>query len=277
MVARKYRLLHIGRVLLDWSNPQPGGIRGFLRTRVARYLEWNQRLLLDPWLRYQPAIAALNESHPRPSRILDAGSGGYGLAHFVHLPVVGVDVRFSVDEMAVFPSPIQPVLASAPELPFRDAAFDAVVSMDMLEHVPSSMRFAALEELFRVSRALIIIGFPYGQASSDHDKRALIEELRRGIAPLWREEHVRNGLPGQQVHDRILEIARNSAPRWDVGWFSHEGLVGLQLRWKLQLMLGVDSRLRGVILAPLYLVHARGRRARGYRRVYVIRRAANTV
>jgi len=187
---------------------------------------------------------------------------------------VGVDVRFSRDEMGRFPSPIQPVLASAPELPFRNASFDAVVSMDMLEHVPPSMRFAALRELFRVSREAIVIGFPYGEASAEYDRRALIEERGRGIAPPWREEHVRNGQPGQEVHDQILDLARNSASPWDIGWYGHEGLIGLQLRWRIQLMLGVASRLRGIILAPLYFVHAHGRRARGYRRVYVIRRGA---
>lgn len=270
MVANS-RLVALARRLLDWGNPRPSGVRGFLRIRAAAYLSWNRRLLLDPWLRYHPAISVLKRMDCSVSRILDAGSGGYGLAYFLRRPVVGVDVQFSRGDMRSFPSPIEPVRASAVALPFRDRAFEAVVSMDMVEHVPASMRGTALEELFRVSGGLLVIGFPFGSASSEHDRRALAEERRSGDAPLWREEHVSNGLPGQEVHDKILELARSSSIHKEADWFGHEGLLGLRVRWRLQRLIGANSRIRGMVLAPLYFVHARGRRRRAYRRVYVIR------
>lgn len=52
------------------------------------------------------------------------------------------------------------VVADATRMPFEDNAFDAVVSLDMLEHVPGELRATAVAEMARVARLAVVIGCP---------------------------------------------------------------------------------------------------------------------
>lgn len=247
------------------------GMRARLRSWLRGYLEWNRRLILDPWLRYHPVLPLVRNPWDNSERLLDLGSGSVGLAFFLQRPVVAADPTFSMSDLRRFPAPIGPVRASATHLPFRDGAFRGVVSIDMLEHIPKQLRAQAIQELFRVSRDLVVVGFPYGDLSAAFDREALAEENRLGVAPLWREEHVRNGVPGFEEHELILDAVRQSSRSRSVAWFGQEGLFGLRLRWRLQFLVGRDSRLYGLVFVPLYAIHARGVRQRAYRRFYVSR------
>src|SRR5437773_7794299 len=137
---------------------------------VRRYLAWNRGLLLDPWLRYHPAMSLLRKSRAAGRlRILDVGSGNAGLAHFLQAPVVSVDVQFSKTEFTARGAKRIPVRGSAASLPFRDRSFDAVVCMDTLEHLPRFVRGAAVQEIFRVARNLVVVGAPFGPQSHEFD------------------------------------------------------------------------------------------------------------
>jgi len=262
--------LSLVRDILHWSEPEVQGLRGrFVRT-LRRYLDWNRQLLLDPWLRYLPVVEILRHSLFRKSpRVLDVGSGAAGLAHFLRRPVTGVDLEFPRAELSRFLSALMPVRASATNLPFRDSSFDAVVSMDLLEHLPRSRRTTAVRELFRVARDLLIFGFPYGEKSAAFDSEALREERARGVRLGWREEHVRHGVPGDELHREVLAALSELRPEMRLTWFGQEGLLGLRLRWKLQFFVNKDSRLYGGIFGPLYWIHARSRPRKSYRRIYV--------
>ncbi len=262
----------LGRSILGWDRVGARGARARLRQVIRRYLEWNRGLLLDPWLRYLPAVKMLRDGLAgQPARLLDVGSGAAGLAYFLRQPVVGVDIFFQRAELARFASPLVPVRATATRLPFRDASFDAAVSMDTVEHLPPSERLRAIHELFRVARKLVIVGFPYGETSAAFDCEALLVEQHKGVALGWREEHVRHGVPGKELHAAILEAAKDLHPDVRLAWFGHESLQGLRLRWKLQFLVNKDSRAYGAMFAPLYWLHARGHRKRPYRRIYVAR------
>jgi SAM-dependent methyltransferase len=264
------RVVGLARRLLDWENSTSRGPRGLIRGIVKSYLTWNRTLLLDPWLRYSIPVRVLRSMFKeRTIRILDVGSGNAGLAHFLDKEVVGVDVRFSIQEFVRLRPPLLPVRASATMLPFRNRSFEAVVSMDLLEHLPHGDRPPAIAEMFRACRSLVILGFPYGRLSQEFDREALVEEMRRGGPPDWREEHVLNGLPTEEVHQAILEEA-NRRPGTTVRWRSHEGLRALRLRWKLAFLVPKSSRLYGPIHYPLYAIHSRLRPRTAYRRIYVV-------
>jgi SAM-dependent methyltransferase len=64
------------------------------------------------------------------------------------------------------------VIGSGMELPFPDGAFDCVVSLDTLEHVPAAARPVLLAEMRRVSRAAALFIGPIHR-----EETALAEEL----------------------------------------------------------------------------------------------------
>ncbi len=265
----------ITRRLLDWGGTGRRGPRSYLRRIARQYLAWNRSLLLDPWLRYSAAIRIIRATFKgsEPS-ILDVGSGNAGAAYFLRSEVVGIDCEFSREELSRLQAPLQPVKASAANLPFRDRSFDVVVSMDLLEHLPTSIRSLAVAEMLRTTRCLIILGFPFGPRTQKFDELALSEERLRGTPPDWREEHVSRGIPGDEIHRDILDRARRRNAT-EVLWFPHEGLNGLRLRWKLQFLVPRSSRVYGLINYLLYRIHSRGRPRFAYRRVYVIRLAGS--
>jgi ubiquinone/menaquinone biosynthesis C-methylase UbiE len=53
--------------------------------------------------------------------------------------------------------------ADAVRLPFADNAFDAIVCMEMLEHLPEAIYQSTLSELLRVSRSYVLITVPYSE------------------------------------------------------------------------------------------------------------------
>ena len=189
-------MMGIVRGVLNRNAPEEKGIRGRIRRAIRSYFRWNRQLLLDPWMRYTLAVSAIRvHLRHRGALVLDVGSGPQGLARFLRRTIVGVDIGFGGEVEKSTESFLLPVRASATHLPFRDRSFDAVVSMDMLEHIPRSDRPRAVSELFRVGRSLVVLGFPFGKASQDFDETALQEEKFRGLALNWRTEHVGYRLP----------------------------------------------------------------------------------
>ena len=80
--------------------------------------------------------------HP-VSRILEVGSGPNGLGKFMAVRFVGCDENFPWA-----PGPhVVPVVGSALRVPFRDAAFETVLSMDMPEHIAPDQRARAVAEM----------------------------------------------------------------------------------------------------------------------------------
>lgn len=55
------------------------------------------------------------------------------------------------------------VQSDAAQIPFEDNAFDAIVSMEMLEHIPVSSYRSTLNELIRVAHKYILITVPYNE------------------------------------------------------------------------------------------------------------------
>ncbi|MEI7593265.1 MAG: class I SAM-dependent methyltransferase [Actinomycetes bacterium] len=163
----------------------------------------------DRYGRYGAIVRALRSSlGPGPIRVLDVGDSAGHLHTFDgELMVIGIDITVVTERLA------GAVVAQADgtRLPFADDSFDAVVSSDVLEHVPPAGRPAFLAELQRVSRDLVIIAAPF-----DTPGVAGVEELVRTYALLTLgteqpqlDEHRANGLP---------DLAATTELFRDVGW-----------------------------------------------------------
>jgi len=148
--------------------------------------------MLNHLVRYEPVVRLVREVSGK--RVLEVGSGSEGLARWLgdEREVTAVDLAFS-DQRAAG----ERVTADARALPFPDAAFDVVVALDLLEHVPPSDRPRVLGELARTARLRLIVGCPTGEAALDVDRRLARMLDRRGesYGGSWLEEHLEHGFP----------------------------------------------------------------------------------
>jgi hypothetical protein len=136
----------------------------------------------DTWERHALAAQLVGS----PGTLLDVGGGGL-LGRF--LP--GTEVTI------VNVEPPADVLLVGAELPLADASFDAVTSIDVLEHVPSVERAAHVAELRRVAQRRVVLTTPLGTPEHVEAERDLAEwhETVTGRRHRYLDEHLRHGLP----------------------------------------------------------------------------------
>lgn len=170
-----------------------------------------ESVLLNWVVRYQPVVAFL-ERLPASSAVLEVGSGAVGLGCLYGDSFVGCDVEFGGP-----PRPrLQPVIASALQLPFADRAFPAVVCLDVLEHVPPSQREALLGELVRVARQTVILAFPRGDGARRADASlARCYHVLRRTQPDWLPEHLTWPLPSRREVEMLLDSSSLSYTQQD--------------------------------------------------------------
>jgi len=100
--------------------------------------------------------------------ILDIGCGDGRLCQVIRRKqecfLVGVDLSMTALRRAPGPK----CCASAAYLPFRDRAFDLVISTEMLEHLPEEIYRRALKEISRVARDSILISVPNKENLSEN-------------------------------------------------------------------------------------------------------------
>jgi len=133
------------------------------------------------------------------------GSGPAGAGHFLGCPAVGVDTEFNLNRISRF---LTPVIADATLLPFSDGAFDVVVSIDTLEHIPAERRADLVKELVRVARKHVVIGVPTGAAAADQDTQLdRFYSRHHGERHHFLIEHLLYGLPKQSEIERTIRSA----------------------------------------------------------------------
>ncbi|QWZ08138.1 class I SAM-dependent methyltransferase [Nocardioides panacis] len=125
--------------------------------------------------------------------ILDVGSGTHGLSWYSPRKVVQTDLVFPADHReSARVGEAEFVAARAEALPFKDDAFDVVISLDLVEHLPEAIRNDALSELCRVARRAVIVGYPDGLPAQRLDRVLAAYWKVRGAArtPPWLAEHL---------------------------------------------------------------------------------------
>src|SRR5215208_1722042 len=221
---------------------------------------------LDTALRYGAVIDLVRPLYRPGIDILEVGSGSGGVTDFLAVPVVGVDSAFerTADRATAHLTPVE---AQADALPFDDASFDVVLSVEMLEHIPAGRRDAVLSELFRVVRpgGRVVVTFPADAAAARLD-RELNDRFRRryGTDHPWVAEHIREGVPSTvEVVARIrrligergaVRVRKHDPAR---SWLLHQSLYSAHRWYRPALLAGLHSR-AGATLLFRALRHARG-------------------
>ncbi len=128
-------------------------------------------------------------------RILDVGGRAGLLDRFTPHEVISLNVDGSAD-----------VLYDGRTIPFAEETFQAVISIDTLEHLPKHQRLAFLRECLRVSRATLLVAAPYGSEAHVACEKRLGHLYRalHGRSHTFLEEHVRYGLPTAEELERLV-------------------------------------------------------------------------
>jgi hypothetical protein len=173
------------------------GIRRSLLTFIEKVFFGGRKGLdnADEALRYLPISDLLLSGDLEDPRILEVGSGSKGITPYVPFTVTGLDVVFNGP---VAPT-LNPILHSGDRLPFADASYDVVISVDMLEHVPEQKRPEVIGELLRVARKRVFLAVPCGKAAQEHDSSLdQLYQRARGERYHFFAEHVDLGLPRKE-------------------------------------------------------------------------------
>jgi len=169
---------------------------------------WN----IDPALRYAMVIDQLRDVWRDDLRIAEIGSGAAGITEFLDHPVTGVDSAFERTGDKANPR-LERVEGTATALPFPDASYDVVLSLEMMEHLPADVREPALREMLRVLRpgGRLVVTFPAGATAERLDAWLNAAYRRRhGRDHPWAVEHLENGLPEAEP---IARQAASLGPR----------------------------------------------------------------
>jgi len=161
---------------------------------------------------FQRHVAAYDFVRPlvEGARVLDAGCGeGYGtdLLAAVAKEAVGVDLEDPVIRRAALRYPdARFETANLVSLPFEDASFDAVVSMQVIEHIHTPHEFVA--ECARVLRpgGLLVISTPNrltfspdGLRNPFHSFEFAPDELRATLAPRFADVEILGAFHGARI------------------------------------------------------------------------------
>lgn len=171
----------------------------------------------DQYQRHSAVADAVESLAAQNATILDVGGGRGMLSLF--LP------KHQVTTLDARPYDVPGHVHNTREsLPFADNAFDMVVSVDVLEHIPESSREPFIRELWRVAKRAVVLACPFNDEHVAFAERCLADfAVRvRGQENAFLSEHIQNGLPefGQtsQVFEALgaktVSIPNGFLPRW---------------------------------------------------------------
>lgn len=161
-------------------------IRGLIR-RIFFY-----RQHPDTALRYLPMVDLLKKNQWEDLKILEVGSGSYGITPYLKKKITGIDLFFDEPNFPL----LKRVKGSATKLLFDDNQFDIVLLSDVLEHLPRDQRKKVLEEVVRVGTKAVIIGGPFGKDAAEQDRvLAQYSKKKLGVMHKFFIDHLKFGLP----------------------------------------------------------------------------------
>lgn len=165
---------------------------------------------IDQFERYVCAIKEIRKIESEVS-VLEIGAGGEGISYFSNLLKSCNFFLFDVRKDAFNGlKKKQTIIGDGCRLPFRDKAFDVIVSVDAVEHIPKLIRHNFYKELKRVCKKRLIITCPLqsSDAAFQGEKYDIIfqyfYERAHGVKEPNTEQHIASGHPTLEEINREL-------------------------------------------------------------------------
>lgn len=171
-------------------------------------------MALDQLLRYSKIVKLIKKENPKT--ILEIGSGAQGIGKYISRKFIGCDIRFSDVGIGKCISlrNYSLIQGSTLHLPFKDNAFQLVVSVDMIEHIKLNERGQAMKEAYRVAEKKVILAFPCGEIAIRCDKKLKrwFDKTKK-IQRDWLLEHIETELP---LEEDIIEILNRNRMKYKI-------------------------------------------------------------
>jgi SAM-dependent methyltransferase len=167
----------------------------------------------------------------RRLRVLDIGGvPGRLRAHLAGPEVVVANVQAPAD-----------VIFDGVRLPFADGTFDAVTSVDVLEHIERDRRPLHLAEALRVARNRMVLCCPLGTDRHIAAERDLADWYAglSGERHPFLDEHLERGLP---TESELRALPAGVAGGWDVSVMFHGDYRRSQELFRLQALAHFHGR-----------------------------------
>ena len=190
-------------------------------------------LPFDQYQRYATAVRIVESLGGwKGRRILDVGGAPGFLELFFDNTEVAVVDRYGTHGGNF-------IVADGAKLPFADNAFDIVVSLDTLEHVPAQFRPAFLSECQRVAGDIVVLSAPHATDGVVLAEKALQAFVTARFGEVFGtlQEHSDNGLP--VLEETLAALGANGwhaarlpsgyLPRWLMGMVMHHELLAVGL------------------------------------------------
>ncbi|MBZ0254670.1 class I SAM-dependent methyltransferase [bacterium] len=185
-------------------------------------------LEFDAWQRCETAKHLIQWALPEPgARILDVGG------HPGRMRQYAPDYDWVLCDPLV-DAPGEQLKGGAEALPFHDGAFDFAVCLDVMEHLPESIREAAVSEMARVSKTGVLLTFPHNDTTVVAAETAVRNGYERlfGKPHPWLAEHAQCELPNAKAVSEQLHAIGGHGVIFNLGaierWMQLQ-LLGLLL------------------------------------------------
>lgn len=178
-----------------------------------------EQLPFDHFQRYAPTAEIIRASGNAITSVLEVGANRQRLLGAI-LPdhaCLYTDIE-PQGESADF------VVADARNLPFEDKSHDAVVALDVLEHIPVEFRRIAMQEMARTAKRLVVVccptDTPWARAA-DRDLNAMWDRFFGEPYP-WLREHDEFGLvvasdvwvPLEEAGFTVMQFGQGNPALW---------------------------------------------------------------
>ena len=152
-------------------------------------------MIFDQYSRYKACAEILDQlKDSERYSVLDVGSGPECLlGNFVPKSHISF-----IDPLIENPDGYRRICGDINSAQLEGRTFDCVVTVDVLEHIPASLRIDFLAKISSLSNSKLVLGFPTSDTSDAYEVDKAINQSYQsvfGVDYPWLEEHERYGLP----------------------------------------------------------------------------------